>query len=114
MFRGLFSMNATCSVCGHRFEREPGFFQGAMYVSYTLGVGEALVLTLAAMFFLVPAIGLGTALACVVAVHLACVPMLFRYSRVIWAHVNIGTLDPSDPSLATIRRRSRLPPVEGA
>src|ERR1700758_311318 len=74
MFRGLFTMNTTCPVCGHRFEREPGFFQGAMYVSYTLGVGEALALALAAMFFLVPAIGLGAALACVLAVHLACVP----------------------------------------
>src|SRR5436190_12582264 len=34
MFRGRFEMNTTCPVCGHRFEREPGFFQGAMYVSY--------------------------------------------------------------------------------
>lgn len=40
MFRGRFEMNATCPVCGHRFEREPGFFQGAMYVSYGLGIGR--------------------------------------------------------------------------
>src|SRR5438445_10929800 len=49
MFRGVFAMNAACSVCGHRFERETGFFQGAMYVSYALGIGEAVVLVLVAM-----------------------------------------------------------------
>ena len=94
-------MNPTCPVCGHRFEREPGFFQGAMYVSYALGVGEAFVLALAAMLLLAPAVGLVVAIVAAAAIHLAFVPMLFRYSRVIWAHVNIGTLDSSD--------RSRVP-----
>ena len=100
MFRRLFAINPTCPVCGHRFEREPGFFQGAMYVSWVLGVGEALVLALAAMFLLAPVIGLPGAIATVVVVHLACVPVLFRYSRVIWAHANIGTLDAQDPARA--------------
>jgi uncharacterized protein (DUF983 family) len=40
VFRGRFEMNATCPVFGHRFAREPGFFQGAMYVSYGLGIGR--------------------------------------------------------------------------
>ncbi len=98
MFRGVFAMNPTCSVCGHRFEREPGFFQGAMYVSYALGIGEAFVLALAAMLLLAPVVGLPGAIAAVVIAHLACVPLLFRYSRVIWAHANIGTLDARDPA----------------
>src|SRR3989442_8573127 len=57
MFRGVFTMNAACSACGHRFERETGFFQGAMYVSYALGIGEAVVLVLVAMFVAAPLIG---------------------------------------------------------
>ncbi len=108
MFRGVFAMNPTCMVCGHRFEREPGFFQGAMYVSWVLGVGEALVLALAAMFLLAPAIGLPGAIAALVVVHLACVPVLFRYSRVIWAHANIGTLDARDPARLRRLDRNRL------
>ncbi len=111
MFRGVFAMNATCPVCGHRFEREPGFFQGAMYVSYVLGIGEAFGLALAAMFLLAPAVGLTGAITAVVAVHLACVPVLFRYSRVIWAHVNIGTLDATDPARrAVLQTRARPRP----
>src|SRR5436190_1587844 len=78
--------------------REPGFFQGAMYVSYALGIGEAFVLALAAMLLLAPVVGLPGAIAAVVIAHLACVPLLFRYSRVIWAHANIGTLDARDPA----------------
>src|SRR5881392_595703 len=88
MFRGVFAMNATCPVCGHRFEREPGFFQGAMYVSYGIGIVYIGVLAILANAFLVPHIGVVPAAGCIVAIHLACVPAVFRYSRVIWAHLN--------------------------
>jgi uncharacterized protein (DUF983 family) len=36
--RGIFLMNDACSVCGLRFLRESGYYLGAMYVSYGLGV----------------------------------------------------------------------------
>ena len=32
-----------CEVCHLKFEKEPGFFFGSMYVSYALGVGLFLV-----------------------------------------------------------------------
>jgi uncharacterized protein (DUF983 family) len=38
LFTGLVTMPDNCPVCGLRFEREPGYFSGAMYVSYTLAV----------------------------------------------------------------------------
>lgn len=91
MFRGRFEMNDTCPVCGHRFEREQGFFQGAMYVSWVLGVGYLAVLGVLANVLLVPRIGIAAAVAIVVAIHLLCIAALFRYSRVIWAHVNART-----------------------
>lgn len=34
-------MHQNCPHCGHHFEREPGFFFGAMYVSYALTVAQA-------------------------------------------------------------------------
>jgi uncharacterized protein (DUF983 family) len=36
-------MHENCSNCGTKFEKEPGFFFGAMFVSYGLGVAEALI-----------------------------------------------------------------------
>jgi len=107
MFRGMFAMNETCPVCGHGFEREPGFFQGAMYVSYGLGIGEAFVLVLGANALLTPVIGLPATIGFVVAVHLALVPALFRYSRVLWAHLNIGTMEPLQPAPVARGRRAQ-------
>lgn len=34
----MFQMHETCGSCGLRYEIEPGFFYGAMYVSYGFGV----------------------------------------------------------------------------
>ncbi len=94
MFRGRFSMNPTCPVCGHRFEREPGFFQGAMYVSYGIGIVYLGMLGLIATRFVVPHYGVAVGVAGVALVHLACIPAVFRYSRVIWAHANVRTMRP--------------------
>lgn len=91
MFRGRFAMNEQCPACGHRFEREQGFFQGAMYVSWVLGVGYVALLGVLATVLLVPRIGITASVAIVVAIHLACIPAVFRYSRVIWAHLNAHT-----------------------
>ncbi|SDM54497.1 Uncharacterized conserved protein, DUF983 family [Daejeonella rubra] len=38
----LQTTNENCSHCGMRFEVEPGYFYGAMYVSYAFVVGEML------------------------------------------------------------------------
>jgi uncharacterized protein (DUF983 family) len=91
MFGGLLTMNDRCSVCGHQFMREEGFFQGAMYVSYVVGVLEFAVIALVAYLWLSRWLGVALALTLAVVVHLALVPLLFQYSRVIWAHVNVGT-----------------------
>ena len=86
VFRSFLGMNETCPVCGYHFEREPGFFVGAMYVSYAMAVIVCAV---------------GVAVARVVAPSLSWVglvvgatlllaalsPWLFRYSRVIWLHM---------------------------
>ena len=31
---GMFKMNLDCSNCRFKFEREPGYFVGAMYINY--------------------------------------------------------------------------------
>lgn len=32
-------MNKECSICGEGFERESGYYLGAMYVSYAINIG---------------------------------------------------------------------------
>lgn len=38
MFQGLFRMLPECPTCGLRFEREPGYFLGAIYINYAATV----------------------------------------------------------------------------
>ena len=102
MFDGIMAMRDACPVCGHCFTREPGFFQGAMFVSYAVGVAELIVVSIIAYVFLSPSIGVVWALAAAGVVHLLLVPQLFEYSRVIWAHIFKG-------SAKTIRRPSAPP-----
>ena len=91
MFRGFMAMRDACPVCGHCFMREPGFFQGAMFVSYAVGVAELIVGSTIAYVFLSPHTGIALALAAAGVVHLLLVPQLFEYSRVIWAHIFAGS-----------------------
>lgn len=42
LFRTWFTMHERCAVCGLRFEREQGYFMGAMYINYGVTVVLAL------------------------------------------------------------------------
>jgi uncharacterized protein (DUF983 family) len=91
VWRGFLSMNDLCPVCGLRFEREPGYFTGAMVVSYALAVPilGAMVIGLMTLGGLdaVPALLIGDT------AYLVLVPFIFRYSRVVWLHFDWG-IDP--------------------
>jgi len=83
VFVGLLRMNQYCSECGLTFEREPGYFVGAMYVSYSLAI--ITVVPTWRVMMLMGVSGWGILLAISVQLVL-CSPLLFRYSRVIWLH----------------------------
>ncbi len=76
-------MPENCPHCGMRFEREPGFFYGAMYVSYILSVGIFLV-TSAILYFVFGDPELEVYLISVTVVSIFLYPLVFRYSRVLF------------------------------
>jgi len=95
VFRGVVDMNETCPVCGLRFEREPGYFTGAMYISYLISL-VLLFAIFGVVWFLLPHQSLGqVGLLCLVCgiVYLPLVPLVFRYSRILWMHLD-RKLDP--------------------
>ena len=79
-------MREACPACGLVFEREPGYFTGAMVVSYLIAVVvyAALVLVLWSL----PGWRVELALLVAAALFLLAVPAIFRYSRVIWMHLD--------------------------
>jgi uncharacterized protein (DUF983 family) len=72
-------------VCGLRYEVEPGFFYGAMYISYGMTVGF-MVTMLIAIFVLGNDPDLWVYLAIIIPLNLLCVPLFFRYARVLMLH----------------------------
>ncbi len=78
-------MHETCPHCGHKFEREPGYFFGAMYVSYALTVAEAV-----AVFVIWELLMPGQYDYRVIALILLPQVLLwfvnFRFSRIIWMY----------------------------
>jgi uncharacterized protein (DUF983 family) len=86
--RRFVSMNQTCDVCGLKFEREPGYFLGAMYFSYTLGVLTILPVSL--LLILVAGWDLAPVMVVMVVQTLISMPLFFRYSRVMWLHLDLA------------------------
>ena len=92
IFRGRFAMHPTCPVCELRFEREPGYFTGAMYVSYALAVPLMASLWLV-VHLLVPRLSFEATLGGAALLFLPFVPVVFRASRVIWIQLD-QAIDP--------------------
>ena len=102
VFGGFVKMHERCGACGYRFGREEGYFTGAMYVSYAIGL--VVVFALIGLLWTVwpshSIAGLGVLLAAASVAYLAFVPIVFRYSRVVWLHLDY---------VVTVRRQSDLP-----
>lgn len=90
VFHSLWGMNPTCPVCGILYEREEGYFLMAIFIGYILGAGALVPLCLA--LYLSGAPLLWYFLACGLAL-LALSPLIFRYARVLWLHLD-ELLDP--------------------
>lgn len=83
IYEGLIRTRETCPVCGLRYERDPGYFTGAMYGSYILGI----VLTFPVWLIMLMAGYEAIPILAAVAVELAVLlPILFRFSRSAWLH----------------------------
>jgi uncharacterized protein (DUF983 family) len=83
VYKGVFATNIKCPVCDMRFEREPGYFIGAMYISYALA-SVVLGGLLAALYAIFPAWHDITIFALGCVAFLPFVPIIYRYSRVVW------------------------------
>lgn len=76
----------TCPVCGRRYTPEPGFYYGAMYVSYALGValfvGVYLLLAL-----LAPDLPTWSVVTAVLVSLLLLTPLIYAGSKIIWGNL---------------------------
>lgn len=84
-FKHIFGMYKSCLKCGFRFDREPGYFTGAMYVAYAMTSGwfilwfllELTLLDWNNWFFSIFMMSTIVLLA----------PLTFRWSRILWLNL---------------------------
>lgn len=76
-------MNERCSECNYRFDKEPGYFFGAMYLSYALAILELFVVFFVT-FWLLP---LGWFFGCILGVLVLMSFFNYRLSREIWVNL---------------------------
>lgn len=83
-YKKMTAVKETCSHCGLRYEKEMGFFYGAMYVSYMLNIA-LFVTSVVAYFILLDQYISGTTLMIIyVSLTVILMPIYYRLSRTIW------------------------------
>lgn len=100
VFRSSIFMHESCPVCAIRFEREQGYFMGALYVAHALTLPLLSALTLLGWLLGFSSVSSSLLVATIIFVPAA--PSVFRYSRVIWMHLD----QLIDPRPETLRGRN--------
>ena len=95
MFTGMFKMRSECGSCSFKFEREAGYFVGAMYINYGMTVFIAFAGYFASDYFtsisFLPNFILWIAICALFPIF------FFRYSRSLWLSLDY-IFNPSEPS----------------
>ena len=88
LFPGMY---ARCPTCGLKFEREDGYFLGAMYIGYGLGVG--VIAVLAALVWDLLRWPLMRSVEAGIVLFLPLAPVLTWMARVLWIYMD-QAIDP--------------------
>lgn len=86
----MFKMHEHCPNCGIDYEREHGFFMMSIFFGYIIGF-IIMVPILVALFLMKVPIVVYFIVSTVVLIPIS--PLIFRYSRVLWLHID-EILDP--------------------
>ena len=79
-------MYKSCPCCGQTYEPEPGFYYGAMYVSFAISTAIFLGV-LFVLYFLVDEITFTMVLISILLIVIGLLPVTFRLSRSMWLNI---------------------------
>ncbi len=76
----------SCSCCGLKYEREPGFYFGGMYVSYALSVALFVAFWVGFTLFF-PSASNTVQITSIVGTVVILSPIMYALSKIIWANI---------------------------
>ena len=79
-------MNERCPVCDLKFEREEGYFLGAMYISY--GLALIFIIGLAGLLCVLMHWSIQKSVISAVLLFLPAAPLIALFSRVLWIYLD--------------------------
>ncbi len=97
IFRGFPKMHEFCPGCGLKFEREQGYFLGAMYISY--GIALVMVVGFAALLWYFTRWPVDKAALWAFLAFLPFIPTVTLFSRVVWIYLD-QSIDPDRTTLS--------------
>jgi hypothetical protein len=80
-------MDNSCKVCGEKYTREPGFFFGAMFISYALNVAWFVAAWVATLIFIPEEENILLIASIIIGFGLVMAPLTYRLSRLIWINM---------------------------
>jgi uncharacterized protein (DUF983 family) len=83
-----------CDKCGLKYEKEPGFYYGAMYVAYALGVATFVTLWVSMNLFF-NNVSVSLQIGIVITTIILLSPYLYTLSKIIWANMFLSFKDDS-------------------
>jgi len=84
IFRGYPEIHEYCPTCGLKFEREEGYFLGAMYISY--GLALVTIAAFAALLWVLTNWPLEKIVIGAILPFVPLTPTISRFSRVLWIY----------------------------
>lgn len=78
-------LHVSCSKCGLKYSKEPGFYYGAMYVNYALGVALFVALWVSFNLFF-PDVSVGWQIGLIIFFTVILTPYMYALSKIIWAN----------------------------
>jgi uncharacterized protein (DUF983 family) len=94
IFRGFPKMCERCAICDLKFEREPGYFLGAMYLSYGLGV--LIMAPIALLLWFLTGWPITKVILWAAVLFLPFAPTITLFARVLWIYLD-QSVDPERP-----------------
>lgn len=85
--QGIYNMHENCPKCNQRFQMEPGFYWGAMYIGY--GLSSAYMLTAMMLCIFGLNLSVNQSFMASIAGAVFIVPLVARLARAIWINIYV-------------------------
>ena len=111
VFRGFWKMNASCPNCGHKFERESGYWVGAVIFNMTVAIG-AFLLTFGGILIVTwPDVPWDWVAPVTVAVSVVVPVLLYPWAQCLWMAYDlyVHPLEPDEIMKASARLEEEHP-----